>query len=96
MKNSGIARAWDQWLSVLESRGKVNRRERAHFHVQKLKKLARAMGLWRRHVDEAISRGRIRQTFQFAKPPDEDLHAEAVDWRASLKKGRTKGDGYGL
>ena len=95
MKNVGLARAFDHWLTVQEDKGVIAKRERAHTRVQHLKKLARAWRTWCNTANEAIARGRIRDTFKFSKNTgdEQDLHAEAIDWRASLNRGRTRGGG---
>ena len=92
MKNTPLARAFDQWCNALVADTALARKQRAQETIKTLKKLARAWRNWKNMTFEAIARGRIRDTFRFSKNPDEsDMYSEAVDWRASLNRGRTKG-----
>ena len=95
MRNLGVIRAWEQWCSVLEADTVLGRRTRGYLTMQHLKKLARSWRVWRRAAAQQLSRKRMNDTFKFSKQPEVDLHAEAVDWRASLARGRTRG-GVGL
>ena len=90
MLHVGLARGFDQWVATLESRSKVNKRQQGYMRYQALRKLTRAWRVWTTNAHEQIARGRIRDTFRFSKAPDEEMHAEAVDWRAALNKGRTQ------
>ena len=92
MKNVGVARCFDHWLSTREDKSVFAKRTRGYMTIQHLKKLARAWRLWRTNAIAIASRKRMNDTFKFSKQPEaEDLHAEAVDWRASLQRGRTRG-----
>ena len=96
MRNVPLARAYEHWLATLESQDTISRRTRGYATLQALKKPARAWRLWQRAAAAQVSRRRMNDTFRFSKQPGEDdLHAEAVDWRASLARGRTRG-GIGL
>ena len=67
-------------------------RARPHAHPAPEETRARVAHVAQHRQRADRARGRIRDTFKFSKaPPEEDLHAEAVDWRASLNRGRTKG-----
>ena len=91
MRHAGVARAFDHWLVTLEGQETISKRERGYQTLKQLKQLARAWRMWRRSAAAQLSRKRMNDTFKFAKQPDEtDLHAEAVDWRASLARGRTR------
>jgi len=91
MLNLGMMRCFEQWLSILAKNSSMSRRERAWMTMFKMRKLTRAWRLWRTNAHEQVARGRIRDTFAFSKKPEDDNFAEAVDWRKTLNKGRTKG-----
>lgn len=90
MLHAGLGRGFDQWVSILEKKSSMTRRERAWMTMFKMRKLTRAWRLWLTNAQEQIARGRIRDTFRFSKAPEEDNYAQAVDWRQTLNKGRTK------
>ena len=96
MRNVHVIKAFEQWCSALEADSVLARRQRGYLTIQHLKKLARAWKKWESTAAQAISRKRMNDTFKFSKQPEEDGYAEAVDWRASLARGRTRGDGIGL
>ena len=84
MKNVGIARAFDHWIVTLEAGSAISKREHGLMRLKNLKKLARTWRIWRRSAAAVASRKRMNETFKFSKNPEEDSHAEAIDWRASL------------
>lgn len=90
MRNSGLARGFDQWYNACQQDNALARKERGWFTYLHLRKLTRAWRLWTTNAHDQIARGRIRDTFRFSKPPEEAIHAEAVDWRQALNKGRTR------
>ena len=78
MMHAGLARGFDHWLSTLESKSKVNKRQAGYMRYIALRKLSRTWAAWVRNANEQVARGRIRDTFKFQKPADPDAHLQSV------------------